>query len=115
MTSNAGSFIFGVDLDGVCADYTEAFAAVVAAEKGCRSDDLPRARSWSFEEWGIEELGGFERLHRIAVLDPQQEERQAVLAGELPARAAALARRLGEVDGDLVGRFGAALALAEQE
>ncbi len=79
--SSPGSFILGVDLDGVCADYTEAFAAVVAAEKGCHSDDLPRARSWSFEEWGIEELGGFERLHRIAVLDKRIFRSMPVIEG----------------------------------
>lgn len=63
------TFVLGVDLDGVCADYTVAFAEVVAAEKGCSVADLPAERSWDFQEWGLDELGGFDRLHRIAVLE----------------------------------------------
>ncbi len=63
------SFVLGVDLDGVCADYTTAFAEVVAAERKCDIADLPWARSWSFEEWHLDEVGGFDRLHRLAVLD----------------------------------------------
>lgn len=63
------TFVLGVDLDGVCADYTVAFAEVVAAEKGCSVADLPAERSWDFQEWGLDELGGFERLHRLAVLE----------------------------------------------
>jgi 5'(3')-deoxyribonucleotidase len=63
------TFVLGVDLDGVCADYTTAFAGVVADEKGCRPDELPTERGWDFHEWGLEDLGGFERLHRMAVLE----------------------------------------------
>jgi 5'-nucleotidase len=63
------TYVLGVDLDGVCADYTTAFALVVAAERGCDPADLPLERSWDFHEWGLDELGGFERLHRMAVLE----------------------------------------------
>jgi 5'(3')-deoxyribonucleotidase len=63
------AFVLGVDLDGVCADYTTAFARVVAEEKGCAIEDLPTGRSWDFEEWGLDEVGGFDRLHRLAVLE----------------------------------------------
>jgi len=77
----AGPFVFGVDLDGVCADYTAAFAAVVAGEKGCRVEDLPTGRSWDFHEWGLEELGGFERLHRLAVLERRMFRDMPVMAG----------------------------------
>ena len=63
------AFVLGVDLDGVCADYTTAFARAVAEEKGCAVEDLPTGRSWDFEEWGLDEVGGFDRLHRLAVLE----------------------------------------------
>ncbi len=63
------AFILGVDLDGVCADYTAAFARVVAQEKGCDIADLPTGRSWDFHEWGLDEIGGFDHLHRLAVLE----------------------------------------------
>ena len=75
------TFVLGVDLDGVCADYTAAFADVVAAERGCRPDELPRARSWSFEEWDVEGLGGFDRLHRVAVLEKRMFRSMPVVDG----------------------------------
>ena len=61
-------FILGVDLDGVCGDYTAAFRAVVAADRGVEPDTLPDARSWDFAEWGIDGPE-FDRLHRVAVLE----------------------------------------------
>lgn len=60
-------FIFGVDLDGVCGDYTKAFKEVVAADRGISPDELPDNRSWEFTEWGITDAD-FGRLHRLAVL-----------------------------------------------
>lgn len=63
------TYVLGVDLDGVCADYTTAFAEVVAAERGCAVTDLPIGRSWDFAEWRLDTVGGFEHLHRLAVLD----------------------------------------------
>lgn len=75
------SFVLGVDLDGVCADYTRAFAEVVAAERGCRVEDLPAERSWDFAEWDLDSLGGFERLHRIAVLEKRMFRTMPVVPG----------------------------------
>ena len=69
MVGSGRTFVLGVDLDGVCADYTSAFAEVVAEAKGCAVEDLPTGRSWDFGEWGLDEVGGFEALHRSAVLD----------------------------------------------
>jgi 5'-nucleotidase len=62
------AFILGVDLDGVCGDYTAAFRAVVAAERGIDPTTLPDARDWSFREWGLT-ADEFDRLHRVAVLE----------------------------------------------
>jgi len=62
------SFILGVDLDGVCGDYTAAFRSVVAAERSIHPSQLAEQRSWDFGEWGID-LEEFERLHRVAVLE----------------------------------------------
>lgn len=62
------TFVLGVDLDGVCGDYTRAFRAAVAAEHGVDPATLPMQRSWGFDEWGLDD-DEFERLHRIAVLD----------------------------------------------
>ena len=66
MTDGVGDFVLGVDLDGVCADYTTAFAEVVAAERGISPTELTTEVSWDFAEWGLgrEE---FLRLHRVGV------------------------------------------------
>ena len=63
------SVILGVDLDGVCGDYTAAFRAVVAADRGVEPSSLPEGRSWDFAEWGIAGPDEFDRLHRLAVLE----------------------------------------------
>ena len=73
--------MLGVDLDGVCGDYTAAFRRVVAAERGVDSATCPPSRSWDFEEWGLDEVGGFERLHRVAVLDHRMFRDMPVIDG----------------------------------
>lgn len=62
------TFVFGVDLDGVCADYATGFRQVVAADRGLPPDALPLERSWGFEEWGLDGAE-YERLHRLAVAE----------------------------------------------
>ena len=64
----AETFILGVDLDGVCGDYTAAFRQVVAHDRGVEPSTLGEQRSWDFREWGVTR-SDFERLHRHAVLD----------------------------------------------
>jgi 5'-nucleotidase len=66
--SASGGFILGVDLDGVCGDYTGALREIVAAEKGVDPASLPLDRSWDFREWGLS-AEDFERLHQAAVLE----------------------------------------------
>jgi len=64
----ARPFVFGVDLDGVVADYTVGFRDVVAADRGVAPDSLPEDRSWDFSEWGLS-VDDFNRLHQHAVAD----------------------------------------------
>jgi 5'(3')-deoxyribonucleotidase len=78
-------FVLGVDLDGVCGDYTAAFRAVVAAERGIDPDSLPEERGWDFTEWGVDELGGFEHVHRTAVLDHRMFRDMPVVEGAAEA------------------------------
>jgi 5'(3')-deoxyribonucleotidase len=63
-----GDFILGVDLDGVCGDYSGALRQVVANEKGVDLASLPPQGSWDFLEWGLAP-GEFEEMHRKAVLE----------------------------------------------
>lgn len=65
---SSAPFIFGVDLDGVCADYTAGFRRVVATELGVPEEQLPLERSWDFNEWGLSDAE-FERIHQVAVLE----------------------------------------------
>lgn len=60
------SFVFGVDLDGVCADYTTGFREIVADVKGVAIEDLPLERSWDFREWNLSPEE-FNELHAHAV------------------------------------------------
>lgn len=61
-------FVLGVDLDGVCGDYTAAFRNVVAADRGVDAGTLGPQATWEFTEWGVT-AEAFDRLHRLAVLE----------------------------------------------
>jgi 5'-nucleotidase len=63
---HGGEFVLGVDLDGVCADYTAAFRSVAALEWGVPEDSLTTEVSWDFVEWGLDRER-FLDLHRACV------------------------------------------------
>ncbi len=66
MTDGVQDFVLGVDLDGVCADYTAALGEVVAAERDIDPLSLPRPLTWEFSEWDLDR-DEFIRLHRQGV------------------------------------------------
>jgi 5'-nucleotidase len=74
-------FVFGVDLDGVCGDYTAAFRSVVAEDRGVDPTTLGDGRSWDFAEWGITGPDEFDRLHRLAVLEHRMFRHMPALPG----------------------------------
>jgi 5'(3')-deoxyribonucleotidase len=62
------SFVFGVDLDGTCADFYGGLRPIAAEWLGVPLETLPEHVSWGLPEWGIDKApGGYERLHRFAV------------------------------------------------
>jgi 5'(3')-deoxyribonucleotidase len=61
------SFILGVDLDGVVGDFYGALRKIAAAWLNKPLEALTTDVSYGFEEWGLDEFGGYERLHRFAV------------------------------------------------
>jgi 5'-nucleotidase len=61
-------FVLGVDLDGVCADYTIGFRSVAAIEWNVPESSLTTEVSWDFAEWGLDRAG-FLQLHRASVQD----------------------------------------------
>ena len=62
-------FVFGVDLDGVCGDYTSAFRTIAARELKVAEHTLALERSWDFREWDLDRVGGFAELHAKAVAE----------------------------------------------
>jgi 5'(3')-deoxyribonucleotidase len=61
-------FVFGVDLDGVCADFYRGLRPIAAEWLGVDVSTLPDRVSWGLPEWGIDKApGGYEALHRFAV------------------------------------------------
>ncbi len=66
------SFVFGVDLDGVVADFVAGLRPVAAEWLGVPLDSLPTDVSYGLPEWGLARMGtdpadGYERLHRFAM------------------------------------------------
>lgn len=64
-------FVLGLDLDGVCANYTDAFKSHVANAFGIDTADMEDVHDWDFAKlnWGIVSRAHFESLHAQAVED----------------------------------------------
>jgi 5'-nucleotidase len=77
-------FILGVDLDGVCGDYTRALRDVVAQHRGIAPDDLPLEHSWDFAEWGMS-AAEFDELHRTAVVEHRMFRSMPAISGAADA------------------------------
>ncbi|MDR0688638.1 MAG: 5'-nucleotidase [Spirochaetaceae bacterium] len=61
------SFILGVDLDGVVGDFYGAMRVIAAEWLNKPVESLTEEVGYGLEEWGINEYGGYDRLHRFAV------------------------------------------------
>jgi 5'-nucleotidase len=73
-------FVLGVDLDGVCADYTSAFRRIVARERNVDADSLTTEVSWDFAEWGLDR-DSFLDLHKTSVQDHRMFKNMPALDG----------------------------------
>jgi len=83
------TFIFGVDLDGVVGDFYGAIRNIAAEWLNKPVESLTTEISFGLNEWGIDEYGGYERLHRYAV-----EQRKIFLNMEPITNASAILRKL---------------------
>jgi hypothetical protein len=86
------SFVFGVDLDGVVADFYGGLRPIAAEWLGVSIDSLPQRVSWGLKEWGVDQApGGYEALHKFAVM-----QREFFLKLPPTARAPQVLRRLSK-------------------
>ena len=61
-------FVFGEDLDGVCADFYRGLRPIAAEWLGVDIGTLPERVSYGLSEWGVKKApGGYDALHRFAV------------------------------------------------
>jgi 5'(3')-deoxyribonucleotidase len=76
------SFVFGVDLDGVVADFYGGLRPIAAEWLGASLNSLTTQVSWGLVEWGVDEApGGYERLHRFAVTQRELFLKMPPMAG----------------------------------
>ncbi|HVT30698.1 MAG TPA: hypothetical protein VHE81_22000 [Lacipirellulaceae bacterium] len=76
------SFVFGVDLDGVVADFYRGLRPIAAEWLGVNVDSLQERVSWGLVEWGVDDApGGYERLHRFAVTQRELFLRMPPMSG----------------------------------
>lgn len=75
----------------VCADFYGKMREIAAEWKGVSKEDLPIDVSYGLPEWGLDELGGYEALHRFAVTQRNLFLELPPMAGVRPAL-----RRLSE-------------------
>jgi 5'(3')-deoxyribonucleotidase len=64
---NDSDFIFGVDLDGVVGDFYGALRKIAAEWLNKPLETLTTDVTFGLHEWGLDEFGGYDRLHRYAV------------------------------------------------
>lgn len=62
------AFVLGVDLDGVCADYTAGLKVTAAKILGRDINDLTDDVSWEYTEWGIATREQYLEIHTEAVM-----------------------------------------------
>lgn len=66
MTTPNNDFVFGVDLDGVCADFYGKMREIFAIWRGVPQATLTKEVTYGLPEWGLLPTE-YERLHRFAV------------------------------------------------
>ena len=74
-------FVFGVDLDGVVADYIEGLRPIAADWLGVPPESLPKDVTFNFPEWKLSRGGGYKALHRFAVKEKHLFQTLPVITG----------------------------------
>jgi 5'(3')-deoxyribonucleotidase len=71
MNNNRSTFILGVDLDAVVADYETAFRDCVAKQLDMDPATIPEATEWDYANcgWPVRDRAHFVEMHRRAVIE----------------------------------------------
>lgn len=80
MTQCKNSFVLGVDLDGVCANFYGRMREIAAEWLGKPISSLTEDVTWGLKEWGLQE-GEYEDLHHFAVTQRGLYETMQVIEG----------------------------------
>jgi 5'(3')-deoxyribonucleotidase len=91
--SDRDKFVLGVDLDGVVADFYGGLRHIAAEWLGVPIDRLPEDVTYGLPEWALDQVGGYDRLHRFAVTKRDLFRQLKPMAG-----APAVLRRLSARD-----------------
>lgn len=76
------AFVFGVDLDGTCADFYGGLRPIAAEWLGRHPDGLTTEVSWGLPEWGVDKApGGYLDLHKFAVTQRELFQQLAPMPG----------------------------------
>jgi 5'(3')-deoxyribonucleotidase len=86
---DSGEFVFGVDLDGVVADFIHGLKPIAAEWLGVPLESLTEDVSYGFKEWAIGNDEAYNDLHRFAL-----KEKNLFACLPLIPNAAAVLRRL---------------------
>lgn len=66
LQSDSRAFVLGLDLDGVCGDYTHALRKILADKRGVDEESLTKNISWNYPEWDLTKEQ-YKELHDEAV------------------------------------------------
>ena len=91
MSENPRQFVLGVDLDGVVANFYAGLLPIAAEWLGVPVGSLPVEVSYGLTEWGLDASGGYEDLHRFAVVQRELFRKLEPMPG-----AAAALRRISQ-------------------
>jgi 5'(3')-deoxyribonucleotidase len=86
-------FVFGVDLDGVCADFYGGLRPVAAEWLGVPLESLTDQVTYGLPEWHLDSVGKYDELHRFAVTQRELFRHLRPIHGAAPSL-----RRLSTLD-----------------
>jgi beta-phosphoglucomutase-like phosphatase (HAD superfamily) len=82
---DSSEFVFGVDLDGVVADFIQGLKPIAAEWLGVPATSLTDEVSYGFKEWNIGDEEAYNDLHRFALKERALFANLPLIEGAAPA------------------------------